>query len=98
MNTQYTSAVPAIVPDEEDLPGWVPKNYIEKGMLNYWEILSQSEVDLRAMQMVRIIALDPVPICKTTLGNGVLAIQFHSVMLLTKISAKSFEDENVVIR
>ena len=21
----------AIVPDEEDLPGWVPKNYIEKG-------------------------------------------------------------------
>lgn len=23
-----------IVPDEEDLPGWVPKNYIEKGKLN----------------------------------------------------------------
>jgi hypothetical protein len=22
-----------IVPDEEDLPGWVPKNYIEKGKL-----------------------------------------------------------------
>jgi hypothetical protein len=22
-----------IVPDEEDLPGWVPKNYIEKGNL-----------------------------------------------------------------
>jgi hypothetical protein len=22
-----------IVPDEEDLPGWVPKNYIEKGIL-----------------------------------------------------------------
>jgi hypothetical protein len=22
-----------IVPDEEDLPGWVPKNYIEKGEL-----------------------------------------------------------------
>lgn len=21
-----------IVPDEEDLPGWVPKNYIEKGL------------------------------------------------------------------
>lgn len=32
MGAQYTSAVPAIVPDEEDLPGWVPKNYIEKGM------------------------------------------------------------------
>lgn len=31
MGAQYTSAVPAIVPDEEDLPGWVPKNYIEKG-------------------------------------------------------------------
>lgn len=31
MGSQYTSAVPAIVPDEEDLPGWVPKNYIEKG-------------------------------------------------------------------
>lgn len=24
--------MPTIVPDEEDLPGWVPKNYIEKGM------------------------------------------------------------------
>jgi hypothetical protein len=22
-----------IVPDEEDLPGWVPKNYIEKGKI-----------------------------------------------------------------
>lgn len=32
MGAQYTSAVPAIVPDEEDLPGWVPKNYIEKGI------------------------------------------------------------------
>lgn len=32
MGTQYTNAVPAIVPDEEDLPGWVPKNYIEKGI------------------------------------------------------------------
>lgn len=32
MTGQYTSNVPAIVPDEEDLPGWVPKNYIEKGM------------------------------------------------------------------
>lgn len=27
-----TSGVMPIVPDEEDLPGWVPKNYIEKGM------------------------------------------------------------------
>lgn len=26
-----TSGVMPIVPDEEDLPGWVPKNYIEKG-------------------------------------------------------------------
>lgn len=25
------SGVMPIVPDEEDLPGWVPKNYIEKG-------------------------------------------------------------------
>lgn len=24
-----------IVPDEEDLPGWVPKNYIEKGTFAY---------------------------------------------------------------
>lgn len=32
MSNQYTNAVPAIVPDEEDLPGWVPKNYIEKGI------------------------------------------------------------------
>ncbi|KAL0882303.1 hypothetical protein ABMA27_000821 [Loxostege sticticalis] len=35
MNSQYTSAVPAIVPDEEDLPGWVPKNYIEKVVAIY---------------------------------------------------------------
>lgn len=28
---QYPGAVPAIVPDDDDLPGWVPKNYIEKG-------------------------------------------------------------------
>lgn len=28
-----TSGVMPIVPDEEDLPGWVPKNYIEKGMV-----------------------------------------------------------------
>lgn len=27
-----TSGVMPIVPDEEDLPGWVPKNYIEKGI------------------------------------------------------------------
>ncbi|XP_041970919.1 abl interactor 2 [Aricia agestis] len=33
--SQYTSAVPAIVPDEEDLPGWVPKNYIEKVVAIY---------------------------------------------------------------
>lgn len=38
MGAQYTSAVPAIVPDEEDLPGWVPKNYIEKGTLPVPEI------------------------------------------------------------
>ena len=25
-------ALMPIVPDEEDLPGWVPKNYIEKGI------------------------------------------------------------------
>lgn len=31
----YTNAVPAIVPDEEDLPGWVPKNYIEKGNTDF---------------------------------------------------------------
>ncbi|CAH0407329.1 unnamed protein product [Chilo suppressalis] len=35
MNAPYTSAVPAIVPDEEDLPGWVPKNYIEKVVAIY---------------------------------------------------------------
>ncbi|XP_068631161.1 abl interactor 2 [Battus philenor] len=35
MNTPYSSAVPAIVPDEEDLPGWVPKNYIEKVVAIY---------------------------------------------------------------
>ena len=33
--TPYTNAVPAIVPDEEDLPGWVPKNYIEKGNVDF---------------------------------------------------------------
>lgn len=27
----HSSGVMPIVPDEEDLPGWVPKNYIEKG-------------------------------------------------------------------
>lgn len=32
MGAPYSNAVPAIVPDEEDLPGWVPKNYIEKGI------------------------------------------------------------------
>lgn len=26
-----SGAIMPIVPDEEDLPGWVPKNYIEKG-------------------------------------------------------------------
>ncbi|GBP37979.1 Abl interactor 2 [Eumeta japonica] len=31
----YAGAVPAIVPDEEDLPGWVPKNYIEKVVAIY---------------------------------------------------------------
>lgn len=25
----------AIVPDDQNLPGWVPKNYIEKGNRNY---------------------------------------------------------------
>ncbi|XP_048007598.1 abl interactor 2 isoform X1 [Leguminivora glycinivorella] len=35
LRLQYTSAVPAIVPDEEDLPGWVPKNYIEKVVAIY---------------------------------------------------------------
>lgn len=29
--TQSSGAIMPIVPDEEDLPGWVPKNYIEKG-------------------------------------------------------------------
>lgn len=29
----HSSGVMPIVPDEEDLPGWVPKNYIEKGSL-----------------------------------------------------------------
>lgn len=31
----HSSGVMPIVPDEEDLPGWVPKNYIEKGMYVY---------------------------------------------------------------
>ncbi|XP_013138714.1 PREDICTED: abl interactor 2 [Papilio polytes] len=35
MGGPYSSAVPAIVPDEEDLPGWVPKNYIEKVVAIY---------------------------------------------------------------
>ncbi|XP_061377683.1 abl interactor 2 [Danaus plexippus] len=35
MGGQYSSAVPTIVPDEEDLPGWVPKNYIEKVVAIY---------------------------------------------------------------
>jgi hypothetical protein len=29
---QTQSLVQAIVPDDQNLPGWVPKNYIEKGM------------------------------------------------------------------
>lgn len=29
-----SSAIMPIVPDEEDLPGWVPKNYIEKGRIS----------------------------------------------------------------
>lgn len=28
-----SGAIMPIVPDEEDLPGWVPKNYIEKGRI-----------------------------------------------------------------
>lgn len=31
--TPSSSAIMPIVPDEEDLPGWVPKNYIEKGKI-----------------------------------------------------------------
>lgn len=31
-----TSGVMPIVPDEDDLPGWVPKNYIEKGTYFYY--------------------------------------------------------------
>lgn len=31
-----TNAIMPIVPDEEDLPGWVPKNYIEKGMMKFF--------------------------------------------------------------
>lgn len=31
--TPSTGAIMPIVPDEEDLPGWVPKNYIEKGKI-----------------------------------------------------------------
>lgn len=38
MGTPYTNAVPAIVPDEEDLPGWVPKNYIEKGKMSTYVV------------------------------------------------------------
>lgn len=29
----HAGRIMPIVPDEEDLPGWVPKNYIEKGKL-----------------------------------------------------------------
>ncbi|KAK0080297.1 hypothetical protein PV325_000148 [Microctonus aethiopoides] len=32
---QSSSAIMPIVPDEEDLPGWVPKNYIEKVVAIY---------------------------------------------------------------
>lgn len=42
---QYTSAVPAIVPDEEDLPGWVPKNYIEKGNYHFYILLAKPGYD-----------------------------------------------------
>jgi hypothetical protein len=30
---QSNSIVAAIVPEDRNLPGWVPKNYIEKGMI-----------------------------------------------------------------
>ncbi|XP_012251803.1 abl interactor 2 isoform X1 [Athalia rosae] len=33
--TQSSGAIMPIVPDEEDLPGWVPKNYIEKVVAIY---------------------------------------------------------------
>lgn len=39
-----TSGVMPIVPDEEDLPGWVPKNYIEKGIKLFYIIYSGSFV------------------------------------------------------
>lgn len=32
--TPSSGAIMPIVPDEEDLPGWVPKNYIEKGRVS----------------------------------------------------------------
>lgn len=31
--TSSSGTIKAIVPEEEDLPGWVPKNYIEKGKI-----------------------------------------------------------------
>ena len=37
-----TGTIRPIVPEEEDLPGWVPKNYIEKGMKFLLCIISDS--------------------------------------------------------
>lgn len=34
-----SGAIMPIVPDEEDLPGWVPKNYIEKGRTSIFYLI-----------------------------------------------------------
>lgn len=38
--TPSSGAIMPIVPDEEDLPGWVPKNYIEKGRVSSLSLFS----------------------------------------------------------
>lgn len=40
------SLVAPIVPDDQNLPGWVPKNYIEKGERNILLIKIVADVDL----------------------------------------------------
>lgn len=42
-----------IVPDEEDLPGWVPKNYIEKGkLLSVEELLKINAVVFKVITCI----------------------------------------------
>lgn len=53
-----TSGVQPIVPDEEDLPGWVPKNYIEKGSYyNTCDVRENSSVLFQSLPFMIIMRI-----------------------------------------